>query len=332
MIHECFRVIDMTGGILNLFPMIRYIAPVLSGYQPLLDVHKPIWNFLGEVVAEIRANQSSDRSKSFIAAFLDEISNRYKDDDVHRSFSGKWRILISKINVDSSSFSCSFQFLMRFHFTFLLIHFTDEQLLSVCLDFFQAGTETTSNTLSFGLMYMIHNRRVNDKVHNELDAVVGRKRLPNLNDRNHLPYVEAVLSEIQRFSSVAPLGIVHRTTEDCRFFHYDIPKDTVALVSLYSLNMDKEYWKDPDVFRPERFLNENGEYVQHSEQFFPFGLGKRRCMGENLAKSSLFLFFATFMHSFDMILPNGTPMPNTQPDDGITLQPKPFQIQLKIRT
>lgn len=70
--------------------------------------------------------------------------------------------------------------------------------------------------------------------------------------------------------------------------------------------------------------------------FFPhlscnLSIGKRRCMGENLAKASLFLYFATFMHAFDMIIPSNVPMPNTQPNDGITLQPKPFQLQLKSR-
>lgn len=120
---------------------------------------------------------------------------------------------------------------------------------------------------------MIHNRRVCEKTQSELDAVIGRKRFPNLQDRNHLPYVEAVLSEIQRISNVAPLGIAHRSTETVQFRDYTIPKDSVMLVSLYSLNMDKTYWQDPEVFRPERFLNEHGEYIPHAEQFFPFGLG-----------------------------------------------------------
>lgn len=160
------------------------------------------------------------------------------------------------------------------HYVLLLLTVADEQLLSICLDFFQAGTETTSNTLSFGLMYMIHHKDVSDKVQAELDAVIGRQRFPNSKDRNHLPYVEAVLSEILRFSNVAPLGIAHRTTESSKLNKYTIPEDTVVLVSLYSLNMDKVYWKDPEIFRPERFLNSNGEYIQHAEQFFPFGLGK----------------------------------------------------------
>lgn len=122
-------------------------------------------------------------------------------------------------------------------------------------------------------MYMIHNRRVCDLVQMELDAVIGRKRFPTLQDRCHLPYVEAVLSEIQRISNVAPLAIAHRSTEDAQFRQFVIPKDTIVLVSLYSVNMDKEYWEDPEIFRPERFLNANGEYIPHAEQFFPFGLG-----------------------------------------------------------
>lgn len=75
---------------------------------------------------------------------------------------------------------------------------------------FKAGTETTSNTLAFGLMHLLHNEPVIEKLKTELDKVCGRRRLPNLNDRSTLPYTEAVICEIQRITNVAPLGIVHR--------------------------------------------------------------------------------------------------------------------------
>lgn len=123
-------------------------------------------------------------------------------------------------------------------------------------------------------MYMIHNESVRRKVHAELDSVLGAGQQPTVSDRSRLPYLEATLSEIIRFANVAPLAIAHRSLADCKLQQYNIPKDTLVLVSLYSLNMDEEYWKDPHVFRPERFLNENGQYVSHPEQFFPFGLGK----------------------------------------------------------
>lgn len=232
------------------------------------------------------------------------------------------------------------------------IDFSHEQLLSLCVDFVQAGTETTSNTLSFGLMYMLHNKRVSDLVHAELDNIIGRTRLPRLSDRTQLPYIEAVLCEIQRYASVAPLAIAHRTTETVKFMSYVIPKDTVTLVSLYSLNMDALYWKDPQEFRPERFLNERGDLIPHGDHFIPFGLGKyneflivmlfktitnfsdiiclgkRRCIGENIARSSLFIYFASFMQAFKMAVPTGVNLPDINPMDGITLQPKPFKVEL----
>lgn len=122
------------------------------------------------------------------------------------------------------------------------------------------------------MAYMLHNRHVQDKVRAELDSIVGRKRLPCLDDRNRLPYTEAVICEIQRVANVAPVGIVHRCTADVQLGKYHIPKDTMALVSLYSLHMDRDYWKDPFVFRPERFLNDGGGLIQH-EYFMPFGMG-----------------------------------------------------------
>lgn len=156
--------------------------------------------------------------------------------------------------------------------------FTEEQLLAMCLDLFQAGTETTSNTLSFGLIYMVHNNDVQTKARNELDRVIGRNRLPTLNDRPDLPYIDAILCEVQRTANVAPLGIVHRAMETVKFGDYIIPKDAIMLVSLYSLNMDEDYWKDPFQFRPERFLDDEGKLIQHTDQFLPFGLGNLNCM------------------------------------------------------
>lgn len=90
MIHECFRIIDMTGGILNLFPWLRYIVPNLSGYKPLVDAHSPIWTFLREVVDETKAKSPIERPKSFISSYLDELATKSNkcDNNIHNSFSG----------------------------------------------------------------------------------------------------------------------------------------------------------------------------------------------------------------------------------------------------
>lgn len=99
MIHECFRIIDMTGGMLNLFPWLRYIIPNLSGYKPLVDAHAPIWTFLREVVQETKAKSPNDRPKSFISSYLDELaikSNQNEENnDIHESFSGTNQLIQS---------------------------------------------------------------------------------------------------------------------------------------------------------------------------------------------------------------------------------------------
>lgn len=90
MIHECFRIIDMTGGFLNLFPWLRYILPNVSGYKPLVDAHSPIWTFLREVVHETEAKPPPNgRPKSFIGSYLDELTTKAnKSEEIHDSFSG----------------------------------------------------------------------------------------------------------------------------------------------------------------------------------------------------------------------------------------------------
>lgn len=176
------------------------------------------------------------------------------------------QILIQRLQVATFARYCSAHLLNNFCPA-------EEQLLALFLDLFQAGTETTSNTLAFGIIHMLHNEPVQQKLRLELDSIIGRDRLPNLNDRSQLVYTEAVICEIQRISNVAPLGIAHRCTDTVKFRGYIIPKDTMALVSLYSLHMDEQYWKDPFTFRPDRFIDECGQFVQH-EYFLPFGLGK----------------------------------------------------------
>lgn len=85
-------------------------------------------------------------------------------------------------------------------------HFSSEQLLALCVDFFQAGSETTSNTLAFAMLYMLYYPNVRRKVREELSKVVGDRRLPKLADRRSLKYTEATIFEIQRMANVAPLG------------------------------------------------------------------------------------------------------------------------------
>ncbi|XP_069701146.1 methyl farnesoate epoxidase-like isoform X2 [Periplaneta americana] len=209
--------------------------------------------------------------------------------------------------------------------------FTVDQLVMVCMDFFIAGVLTTSTTLDFLFATMLRHPDAQRRVQAELDSVVGRDRLPDFSDRPNLPYVEAVLLEVQRLYLVTPIIGPRRVTKNTTLYGYDIPKNTTVLLSLWSVHHDTQHWGDPEVFRPERHLDERGDVVV-DEWLMPFGLGKRRCLGEALARSCTFLFFAGILHQFEVLPAPGKELPSEDPVPGIVIAPQPYTALLRPRS
>ncbi|XP_066996064.2 methyl farnesoate epoxidase [Anabrus simplex] len=208
--------------------------------------------------------------------------------------------------------------------------FSDNMLISICLDLFSAGGESVGNTLGFATLYMALYPEVQEKVQKEIDRHLGRNQIPTLQDRSSLPYTEAVIMEIQRSNSIAPVAVPHRVTRDTELRGYFIPKNTLVFVSLWSLLQDESHWEDVNSFRPERFLDESGNIIK-SEWFIPFGLGKRVCSGEAFARNTLFLFFTALMQKFTVTVPLGKSKPDTFPLSGFTTAPKPFEVTFTTR-
>lgn len=88
----------------------------------------------------------------------------------------------------------------------------DRQVQQIIGDLFTAGMETVKTTLQWAVVYMLHHPEVAKTVQEELDQVVGRNRLPTLEDMPFLPYTESTLLEVLRRSSIVPLGTTHATT------------------------------------------------------------------------------------------------------------------------
>ncbi|KAJ3010464.1 hypothetical protein NUW54_g2472 [Trametes sanguinea] len=97
---------------------------------------------------------------------------------------------------------------------------------------------------------------VQKKAQAELDAVVGRHRLPNYADRDNLLYVNALMKEILRWHLPAPIGIPHMTMKDDSFRGYFIPADTILVVNVWDILHDPIEFPQPDEFRPERFIRD----------------------------------------------------------------------------
>ncbi|XP_072789050.1 uncharacterized protein CYP2J40 [Taeniopygia guttata] len=201
--------------------------------------------------------------------------------------------------------------------------FQEEHLIACSLDLMFAGTETTSSTLRWALLFMATHPEIQARVQAEIDTVIGQARPPALEDRNNLHYTNAVIHEVQRKGNVIPFNVPRMASEDTYVDGYYIPKGTGIMANLSSLLLDENEWKTPNTFNPEHFLKD-GKFWKN-EHFLPFSLGKRACLGELLARSELFLFFTCLLQKFTFQAPPDSTL-TLQPLIGITVAPQPYKI------
>uniref|UniRef100_A0A673AAA1 Cytochrome P450, family 2, subfamily P, polypeptide 6 n=1 Tax=Sphaeramia orbicularis TaxID=375764 RepID=A0A673AAA1_9TELE len=199
-----------------------------------------------------------------------------------------------------------------------------DNLCFTTLDLFGAGTETTATTLLWGLLYMIYYPQIQEKVQAEIDAVIGSSRQPSLEDRENLPYTSAVIHEIQRMADILPLNVARMTSKDTVLDKYLLPKGTWVIAPLHSVLRDESMWETPHSFNPEHFLDEDGKFRKR-EAFLPFSAGKRLCLGEQLARMELFLFFTALLQRFSFSAPDGE-QPTLEYKLGATRCPKPYRL------
>lgn len=209
--------------------------------------------------------------------------------------------------------------------------FNTRNLLLSVMQLFFAGTETISSTLRHGLLILLKHPEIEAKIHEEIDRVIGENRGPNIEDRNKMPYTEAVIHEIQRFSDVLPLNLPHATAREITLHGYTIPKGTDVYPLLYCALHDPDYFATPYKFNPGHFLDENGSFKKE-EAFIPFSTGKRICAGEGLARMELFLFFTAILQNFKLT----TKMHLTDADispkmTGFSNVPMPYELSFVPR-
>ncbi|XP_038215552.1 cytochrome P450 18a1-like [Zerene cesonia] len=204
------------------------------------------------------------------------------------------------------------------------------QLKQILGDLFSAGMETIKSSLLWMLVFMLRNPDVKRRVQEELDAIVGRDRLPTIEDMPSLVYTETTILETLRMSSIVPLATTHSPTKDVNLNGYRIPAGSQVVPLINCVHMDPNLWDEPNKFNPSRFIDDNGK-IRRPEYFMPFGVGRRMCLGDVLARMEMFMFFASMMHQFDVQMESGVAPPSLEGTVGATIAPQAFRVKFVPR-
>ncbi|CAA7263631.1 unnamed protein product [Cyclocybe aegerita] len=196
------------------------------------------------------------------------------------------------------------------------------------------GLDTNMSSALTFYMAMILNPRVQAKAQAELDAVVGKDRLPTINDRENLPYIRSIIAEIFRYSPAIPMCIPHALSQDDVYEGVFLPKGALIMPNVWHMLHDPEVYANPMEFYPERFNNDDAEMEKVKD--LTFGFGRRFCPGKHFAEGTLFAIVATTLATCD-ILPgldeNGKEvMPKYKYTPGTITFPEAFPVRLRPRS
>jgi len=163
------------------------------------------------------------------------------------------------------------------------------------------GADTTSAMMAFWVLAMLVYPETQARAQAELDAVIGRTRLPTFADYPHLPYIRAMVKELLRWRPIVPLITPHRSTEDDWYEGMFIPKGTICIANAWHMNRDPEiFGKNTEDFDPARYLDAHGEMAPgisdlKKDGHFSYGFGSRICVGRHMADNSLFINIAILL-------------------------------------
>jgi cytochrome P450 len=192
---------------------------------------------------------------------------------------------------------------------------SDKQMRDEILTLFIAGHETTANGLAWSIYSLARDPQLYARARACVDALGGRT--PMLADLERLDFLSCVFKEALRL--FPPVFIYGRIAiEDVSVGGHLLPKQTIVLVSPWTLQRRPDLWPDPLRFDPDRFSAAN-QARQARDAWIPFSDGPRICIGQHFAQLEAPLVLASLLQRADFSLLDDNPIP---PDSGATLRPQ----------
>ena len=225
------------------------------------------------------------------------------------------------------------------------------ELVTLCSEFMNAGTDTTSTALQWIMANVVKYPHVQQRLVEEIEQVMGERgssdgdsesgREVKEEELQKMPYLKAVVLEGLRRHPPGHFVLPHAVTEDVVLNGHLVPKNGTVNFMVAQMGWDPEVWEDPMAFKPERFLDNGGSGGQVEAAFditgtkeirmMPFGAGRRICPGYNLAMLHLEYFVANLVWSFDWKVPNGGNVDLSEKQEFTVVMKDPLQAHITPR-
>ncbi|KAL1564012.1 phenylalanine N-monooxygenase [Salvia divinorum] len=209
----------------------------------------------------------------------------------------------------------------------------NEPLLSVreiktlIVDIMIAAVDNPSNAAEWAMAEMINRPDLLAKACEELDRVVGKKRLVQESDIPKLNYIKACVKESFRLHPLSPFNVPHISSKDIDVGGYFIPKKSYVILSRRGLGRNPRIWDEPLRFKPERHIVDDGSEVvlaDHDLRILSFSTGRRGCPGIVLGSTMSTILLARLIQGFSWRPPVGTnyiDLAESSGDDGALAKP-----------
>ncbi|KAK1230833.1 hypothetical protein PQX77_006073 [Marasmius sp. AFHP31] len=218
---------------------------------------------------------------------------------------------------------------------------SEEEMIKICAaNAYIGGADTTVSSIATFILAMTLHPEFQVRAQQEIDAVIrdGTGRVPDFEDRDKFPFVDAILKEVARWNPVTPTAAPHRAVQDDVYEGFFIPAGTTIVANAWAVLHDENvYGPNPMEFNPMRFMKPNEDGVLPPDSYdFAFGFGRRACPGKDFALDSIYLAVTSLLARFTITKAlddkGNEIVPEVEYDDGLMSHPKPFKCRFIPRT
>ncbi|KAL6977924.1 hypothetical protein U1Q18_026710 [Sarracenia purpurea var. burkii] len=214
--------------------------------------------------------------------------------------------------------------------------FTDGEIVSLCSEFINGGTDTSTTTLQWAMANLVKNQEIQEKLVREIDGVVKKGEEIKEEDLAKMPYLKAVVLETLRRHPPGHFILPRAVTEDTVLDGYYIPRTAMVNFTVADMGWDPNVWENPMEFKPERFFSENGEVEFDMKgvkeiKMMPFGAGTRVCPAMTLALLHQQYLVANLVRDFRWTVGDGEEVDMSEKQDFTMIMKNPLRAHISRR-